>query len=140
MKRINGFVIAVVVGLCGLTIAQAGQQQPQSDPGKPDQEKSDQGKPRQVPERVAEGMKIYDVPPHYPYRARMQGLEGEVIINATIDTKGNLTHIQVVQGAKILAESAVDAVKQWKYRPYMVDGKPVPVETRITVRFHRRLR
>ncbi|HET9839243.1 MAG TPA: energy transducer TonB [Candidatus Angelobacter sp.] len=118
-------------------MAQAGQPQQQSIPGKPDQEKSDQEKPRQVSERVTEGMRVYYMAPVYPRRARMQGLQGEVLIDATIDTKGNLTHIQVVQGDKILAESAVDAVKKWKYRPSMVDDRPVPVETRITVRFYK---
>jgi protein TonB len=53
-----------------------------------------------------------------------------------IDKEGKIQHLQVVSGDPILAKAAIDAVQQWRYRPYQLEGKPVDVETTITVRFH----
>lgn len=81
---------------------------------------------------VAEGLKA----PKYPREAREQGIHGDVILQATIDTKGNITNLKVVQGDPILAAASVDAVKQWRYRPYLLKGEPVQVETTIKIQFH----
>jgi len=58
-----------------------------------------------------------------------------VVLKATITKQGSIEGIQVLSGPKLLAPSAVDAVKTWKYKPYMLDGAPVAVETNITVVF-----
>jgi TonB family protein len=85
---------------------------------------------------VADGLKTHNVQPHYPREAQKQGIEGDVILQATIDTKGNLTSLKAVQGNPILVKAAVDAVKKWKYRPYILNGEPVEVETTIKIQFH----
>jgi periplasmic protein TonB len=85
---------------------------------------------------VAERLKIHDQQPHYPREAREKGIQGDVLLQATIDTKGNLANLKVVQGDPILVKAAVDAVKKWKYRPYLLNGEPVEVETTIKIQFH----
>jgi TonB family C-terminal domain len=85
---------------------------------------------------VAEGLIKHKVNPKYPREAREQGIEGDVILRATIDTKGNITNLKVSQGDPILAAAAIDAVKDWKYRPYVLNGEPVDVDTTIKIQFH----
>jgi len=85
---------------------------------------------------VANSLKIHDVEPHYPREAQKKGIQGDVILQATIDTKGNLTNLKIVQGDPILVSAAVDAVKKWKYRPYILNGEPVDVDTTTKVQFH----
>jgi len=87
---------------------------------------------------VADSLKIHDAQPHYPREAQEQGIDGDVILQATIDTKGNLVNLKVVQGDPILVKAAVDAVKKWKYRPYILKGEPVDVDTTIKIQFHLR--
>src|ERR1700681_2425953 len=78
-------------------------------------------KPRRlrVSSGVAEKLKIHDVQPKYPREAQEKGIQGDVLLQATIDEKGNLTNLRSVEGDPILAKAAIDAVKQWKYRPYV---------------------
>jgi protein TonB len=68
--------------------------------------------------------------------ARALHRQGSVQLLATIDKLGNTTKVQVLNGDAMLSRSAVDAVKQWKYRPYLLNGLPVEIETQITVVFN----
>lgn len=103
--------------------------QAQSDPA------ANSGKLR-VSSGIAEGLKTHNVNPKYPREARKKGIQGDVILQATLDTKGNLTNVKVAQGDPILAKAAVEAVQQWRYRPYVLNGEPVEVETTIKIQFH----
>jgi periplasmic protein TonB len=85
---------------------------------------------------VAEGLKTHTVNPKYPREARDKGIQGEVILQATIDTKGNITNLNAVRGDPILADASIEAVKQWRYKPYILNGEPVEVETTIKIVFH----
>jgi protein TonB len=85
---------------------------------------------------VANSLKTHDVQPHYPREAREHGIQGDVVLQATIDTKGNLVDIKIVQGDPILVKASVDAIKKWKYRPYILNGEPVDVDTTIKIQFH----
>jgi len=89
-----------------------------------------------ISSRVAEGLKIYNVDPTYPREARDKGIQGDVILQATIDTRGNIGNVYPVKGDPILVEASIEAVKQWKYKPYVWNGEPVEVETTILVKFH----
>jgi len=82
-----------------------------------------------------EGNLIHRVAPQYPAIARQIRLEGAVVLKAIISREGNIEHIEVARGASLLAGSAAEAVRQWKYRPYLLNGEPVEVETQITVNF-----
>lgn len=85
---------------------------------------------------VAEGLKVHDVSPVYPREARKNHVQGDVILRATIDRQGNIADLKLVSGEPILADAAVEAVKQWKYKPYILNGEPVEVETQVLIRFH----
>jgi TonB family protein len=84
---------------------------------------------------VADKLKIHDVQPEYPQIARVSHITGDVLLRATIDQEGQIAELTLLSGHPILAESAIKAVKQWKYRPYILNGKPVEVETTIKVMY-----
>jgi protein TonB len=82
-----------------------------------------------------QGMVISKVPPIYPPDAKAARIQGSVVIAATIGKDGNIQSQKLISGHPMLAPAAMDAVKQWKYRPYILNGNPVEVDTQITVNF-----
>jgi TonB family protein len=94
--------------------------------------------PRQrvrVSQGVSAGLIISKVPPIYPPSARSARIQGSVVMNALISRTGDIVSVNVISGDPMLAPAALDAVKQWKYRPYMLNGSAVEVETTVTVNF-----
>src|SRR6266700_2826797 len=91
---------------------------------------------QRVSSAVAEGLKIHDVQPTYPQMARIAHIQGDVILQATISKTGAIEGLHGVSGHPILIQAAMEAVKQWKYKPYILNGDPVEVETTIKVQFH----
>ena len=85
----------------------------------------------------AEKRLIHSVTPTYPASARSSGAEGPVVLKAVVDENGKVSSAQVVQGNAELATSAVNAVKQWRYRPYIRDGKVVSFQTVVQIDFPR---
>jgi protein TonB len=79
--------------------------------------------------------KVLNVAPVYPELARRAGVEGIVILEATIDTQGQVVSATVLRSVPLLDQSAVDAVRQWKFSPALLNGVPVPVIMTVTVRF-----
>jgi len=88
-----------------------------------------------VSDGVEQGLLIREVKPIYPPLARQAGVQGEVILQAVIGKDGRIENLRVISGNPLLAKAAWDAVVQWRYRPYLLDGEPVEVETQITVNF-----
>ncbi len=88
-----------------------------------------------VSQGISEGMVEYRVKPSYPDQARTMRLEGPVLLQAVITENGTVQDLKVVRGQPILARAAVDAVQQWHYRPYRLNGKPVRMQTEITIDF-----
>lgn len=88
-----------------------------------------------ISQGVSEGRVIKRVQPEYPLIAQRSRITGKVELEAVIDGSGNVQDVVVTQGNPVLADAAVKAVKQWKYQPYMLDGKAVEVDTHITVIF-----
>ncbi len=78
---------------------------------------------------------IHRVEPEYPAGARAQHIQGVVALDVQIGKDGAVRNIAVVEGNPLLAEAAVQTVRQWRYRPYAVDGRPVEMQTRVTIRF-----
>jgi TonB family protein len=78
---------------------------------------------------------LHRVEPVYPPEARAQQIQGAVTLDVQIGGEGAVHNIEVVEGNPVLAEAAVQAVRQWRYRPYSVDGHPVQMQTRVTIRF-----
>ena len=75
------------------------------------------------------------VPPEYPEDARRARIQGQVVMKALIDKKGNVQDLTLVSGHSMLVRAALKAVKQWKYKPYLLNGEAVAVETQIVVNF-----
>jgi protein TonB len=71
--------------------------------------------------------------PTYPDQARRAHVQGTVVLQAVIDKQGNITDLRVIGGPTLLQGSAMEAVKTWRYRPYVLNGEPVEVETQINV-------
>ena len=78
---------------------------------------------------------VKKVNPSYPDAAKKAGIQGVVVLTAVISKDGDIEMLQIVSGHPALAPAAIEAVKQWKYRPYLVQGKPTEVKTRIEVNF-----
>jgi len=85
--------------------------------------------------RMMEGNLIYRVQPQYPTLARQARVQGAVVLRAVITREGRITNLQVVSGHPLLVQSAMNAVLQWRYRPYYLNNEPVEVETQVTVNF-----
>ncbi len=84
---------------------------------------------------VQAGLLIRKVQPAYPPLARQARIQGTVLLQAEISKDGTIENLRLISGHPMLAPSAIEAVKQWKYRPYILNGEPVEVETQITVNF-----
>lgn len=88
-----------------------------------------------VSQGVSAGLLLKKVDPVYPPNAVHMRVEGSVLLDATISRTGNITGLKVVSGDPQLARAASDAVKKWKYAPYLLNGEPVEIQTQITIKF-----
>jgi protein TonB len=84
---------------------------------------------------VSNGYLIHRVSPVYPPEARQLRLQGEVRVDATISEQGTVENLRLVAGQPILGKAAIEAIRQWRYRPYQLNGKPVKIATTIIVNF-----
>ena len=91
--------------------------------------------PLRVSEGVAQGFLVHEVKPLYPPLARQARIQGSVMLQAIIGKDGRIENLRVISGHPMLAPAAIEAVKQWRYRPYTLNRQPVEVETQITVNF-----
>ena len=80
-------------------------------------------------------MLISKTPPIYPIDAKKAGVSGTVVLRATIGTDGIVKALQVISGPELLRQAALDAVHQWRYRPYLLNGDPVEVRTTVNIVF-----
>jgi TonB family protein len=88
-----------------------------------------------ISQGVSQGLLIKRVQPKYPQAALAAHTAGAVQIEATIDKEGKVVNLKVLSGNPVLAHAALDAVRQWRYKPYYLDGEPVEIETQITINF-----
>lgn len=88
-----------------------------------------------VSQGISQGLLVKKVPPVYPQQAMQMRIQGAVQIAATISKTGNVSNLKLVNGDPILGRAAMDAVKQWKYKPYYLDSEPVEIQTQVTVNF-----
>jgi len=88
-----------------------------------------------ISQGVTRGLLVQKVEPQYPTLARAARVQGDVVLSAVIDTNGQITNLQLVSGHPMLVPAAIAAVTQWRYKPYLLNGQPVEVETTITVIF-----
>ena len=88
-----------------------------------------------VSQGVAEGNLLRKIEPQYPQMAKVAHIQGDVLLAATISKGGSIENLHQISGHPILVQAAMEAVKQWKYKPYLLNGEPVEVETTIKVSF-----
>lgn len=88
-----------------------------------------------VSQGVTQGLLLRQVKPNYPQLARTARIQGAVLLQAEISKNGDIQNLRVISGHPMLIQSALEAVKQWKYKPYYLNGEPVEVETQIQVNF-----
>ncbi len=88
-----------------------------------------------VSQGVTQGLLIRKIQPNYPPLARQARIQGSVLLQAEISKDGSIQNLRLISGHPMLAPAAIEAVKQWKYKPYILNGEPVEVETQITVNF-----
>jgi len=132
--------IAPVVVITLLTATVVFSQDAQKEPPPPPSPASDSSQsnapttgPVRVPGNVASAMLIHQVTPVYPAAAKEQHVEGVVQLHAIIGKDGTLQNLTYVSGPPILMSSAMEAVKQWQYKPTLLNGEPVEVDTTISV-------
>jgi protein TonB len=88
-----------------------------------------------VSQGVTQGLLIRKISPNYPPLARQARIQGQVLLRAQISKTGDIENLQLISGHPMLAPAAIEAVKQWKYKPYILNGEPVEVDTEILVNF-----
>lgn len=87
--------------------------------------------------QVRPPIRIKEVAPVYPAIAQSARVQGDVVIEATIDEEGNVADARIVKSVPLLDQAALDAVRQWQYRPSLLNGVPTAVVTTVTVKFTR---
>ena len=88
-----------------------------------------------VSQGVSQGLLVKRVQPNYPPLARQARIQGTVVLQAEISKTGDIQNLRLISGHPMLAPAAIEAVKQWKYKPYLLNGEPVEVETQVQVNF-----
>ena len=128
--------LALVTAVLVVSFAVVGlhdRQKEQSSPPSPQEQ--------QVPQRVrvssgvAQKLRAKSVAPHYPKDAREQGIQGSVVLSVIISKDGDVRDVKLSSGHPALAQAAIDAVKQWRYKPYLLNGQAVEVDTQVQVNF-----
>ena len=86
-----------------------------------------------ISQGVSQGLLIKRVAPKYPQAALAVRAQGTVQIEATVNKEGNVVNPKVLSGSPVLARAALEAVRQWRYKPYYLNGQPVEIQTQITI-------
>ncbi len=85
---------------------------------------------------VISGLAISQPKPIYPPIAKAAHVSGAVVLHALISKEGTIQNLQVISGPEMLRRQPLDAVRNWRYKPYLLNGEPTEVETQITVNFN----
>ena len=97
------------------------------------------GGPKRIISQLSEGQLLNRVEPAYPHIAAISGIQGQVKLHAIIGRDGRIQSLSAVSGHPLLVRAALEAVEQWRYRPYVLNGETVEVETLITVNFKKEI-
>ncbi len=127
-------ILIALVLLCTLAIAQEKAAEPPAASANP--APSSGGSSSSSPEMEV----LKSVPPKYPLAAVEKGIFGQVLLRILVTETGEVESAEVVSGEEVLRQPALDAVKQWKFKPYVEDGKPIKVKTTIPINFHKAVR
>jgi protein TonB len=91
--------------------------------------------PVKIGGNVKEPRVIARIVPEYPLLAKQSGIQGSVVIDTTIDAKGNVVNMRIVSGPNLLRNAALAALKRWKYEPSTLNGLPIAVQMQVTLKF-----
>lgn len=91
-----------------------------------------------ISQGVSQGLVIKRVQPKYPAAALATHLEGAVLMEVTVNKEGNVVSPKILSGDRTLAAAALEAVRQWRYKPYYLNGEPIEIQTQITINFKAR--
>ena len=91
--------------------------------------------PPMVPEETSRVLVVKRVDPQYPPLAIQQRLDGPVVLQVIVNKDGSIRDVKLVRGYFVLGRAAIDAVKQWRYKPYAPNGKAIDFQTNVTVNF-----
>jgi protein TonB len=89
----------------------------------------------QISQQVSQGLLLHRVQPIYPDVARRNHIQGTVVLQAVINKNGRISNLKAISGPQELTAAAIGAVEQWRYRPYLLQGEPIEVQTEIKVNF-----
>jgi TonB family protein len=91
--------------------------------------------PARVSGAVMAGLIVDKVDPEYPQAAKDKKISGAIVMMAKVDTEGRVADLKAISGPEVLRDAALTAVRQWTYKPYLLNGQPVYVATTVTVTF-----
>jgi protein TonB len=118
-----------------IPIPEIGGPSPKIDPPQIDRRTTPEKQIVKVSEGVEQAQLVSRIEPQYPVLAKETRTQGTVFLRAIISREGRITSLEVLSGHPLLVREALDAVRQWRYRPTLLNGEPVEVETSITVIF-----
>ncbi|MFY9908592.1 MAG: energy transducer TonB [Candidatus Sulfotelmatobacter sp.] len=102
---------------------------------RPDDSASSVIGPVNLPESAVRGLLAQASDPEYPAAAKASGQQGSVVLQVLIGPDGTVQDAKFMQGSFAFARTAIDAVKQWRFKPYVMNGRPVAVQSAITLKF-----
>jgi protein TonB len=108
---------------------------PEASGAKPVEAAMSSIEPVNLPESAARELLAQPVDPEYPATAKSSGQRGSVVLQVIIGRDGAVQDVKFLQGSQVFARTAIDAVKQWRFKPYSLNGRPVAVQTSITLNF-----
>jgi len=129
VAAVLAIAVPVIFGLTNATPGRAG------SPASLNAPQSDNGTPVRVSREEMQALVLKKVQPQYPEAAKRDHIQGTVLLKVTIGKQGDVENLQLISGHPALASAAIEAVKQWRYKPYLQNGEPVEVETEVTVNF-----
>jgi protein TonB len=92
--------------------------------------------PVDLPESAARGLLVQQVEPVYPDSAKNSRQQGSVVLQVMISADGTVQDAKFLQGSLVFARAAIDAVRQWRFKPYMLNGRAASAQTVLTLNFH----
>ena len=115
--------------------ANPAQMMPVSAPAMPPVSTQSFSEPVPVSEEVERALLLQSVKPDYPPEALAQKMHGTVVLQAIIGRDGRIEDLKIIRGYFVLGKAAIEAVKQWRFQPYSVNGRPAQTQTNITINF-----
>jgi TonB family protein len=133
MRRVAALAVCAALGLATCASALALGMHVNTSPAAGDSNASKPPKQLSVPAGVMQGNLLNKVVPVYPAAAKKAKIQGTVVLSAVISKVGNVENLQVLSGPDELQQSSIDAVRQWTYKPYLLNGDPIEVKTTVNV-------